>query len=170
MNIQLFNLDKTLKLFLAAYIILILAGMVSGLAYLYTTTDYTPKGTMERINGSEINVEDDFEIPEKYPKPASELFVTIHNHLLGFAAFLLPLGFIFYFNVTIKGFLKAFIMIEPMFGAIITFGSMWLIRFVHPYFAYLTIISSLLIYACFFTMAAVCLYELLIKKDKGIYV
>ncbi|MBE2281342.1 MAG: hypothetical protein IAE91_13200, partial [Ignavibacteriaceae bacterium] len=61
MNIQLFNLDKTLKLFLAAYIILILAGMVSGLAYLYTTTDYTPKGTMERINGSEINVEDDFE-------------------------------------------------------------------------------------------------------------
>ena len=48
---------------------------------------------------------------------------------------------------------------------IITFLSLWLIRFINTSFAYLVILSSTLMYLCWFVMIGVAMYELILKKD-----
>ena len=84
-NKKLFLLDKKLKQFLLAFIITLTFGVSIGLSYLYYTTKYLPSQAVERYNGSEVNEAEEFDIPENYPKPVSELFITTHNHVLVFS-------------------------------------------------------------------------------------
>jgi len=163
-DLKLYLLPKGVKLFLAAFTILLSCAVATGLIFLYQTTSYKPDQAVEHFNGSEAGTTEEFEIPEKYEKPVSELLISTHNHLFGFAFIFLALGGIFWFNSTISGFWKSFFMVEPLFSTLFTFGGIWLVRFVHPGFIYLTAISSTLIYISFLVMAAVVLYELLWKK------
>lgn len=121
--------------------------------------------SVEHINGSEPTQDSDFEIPEKYAKPVSELLITTHNHFFGFAFIFLALGTIFYFNSTITGIWKGLLITEPLFSTLFTFGGIWLVRYIHPGFIYLTVVSSTLIYLSFAVMVSVILYELLWKKS-----
>jgi len=165
MSYKLFEFDKTLKNFLIAILFVLTTGLGTGLIYLSYTTNYTPKGTAERFNGTKIEQEiNDFDIPENYPKPISEMLLTTHNHILGFSFIFFITGLIFYFNSVITGFWKSFLLIEPIISIVITFGSIWLIRFVHEDFVYLTILSSTILYLSFFIMAGVSAYELKFKK------
>ncbi len=166
MNIKLHQLPKDYKIFLAAFIILLTFAVLTGLAFLYHTTNYEPNSAVEHFNGSEPTKDSDFEIPEKYAKPVSELLITTHNHFFGFAFIFLALGTIFYFNSTITGFWKGLLITEPLFSTLFTFGGIWLVRYIHPGFIYLTVISSTLIYLSFALMTGVVLYELLIKKER----
>jgi hypothetical protein len=133
-----------------------------GLVFLGTSTDYSLGGTVENIRGSET--EGEFDIPEHYPKAITDLLITTHNHIMGFAFLILSVGIIFYFNSTINGFWKYLIMIEPLISSVVTFGSLWLVRFVHPEFIWLTVISSMLLYIFLFLMMAACIYELKFKS------
>jgi hypothetical protein len=163
MNIKLYLIDKQLKILLSVYLIVITIGVSIGLVYLKTTTSMTPKGTVERFNGSNIE-SDQLDIPESYPKPVSELLLTTHNHILGLAFIFLSAGFIFYFNSIVNGVFKTVLMVEPLLSVIITFGSIWLIRFVDQAFVYLTFFSSLLMYLGFYTIVLINLFELLFRK------
>ncbi len=98
-------------------------------------------------------------------KPISEMLITTHNHILGFSFIFFITGMIFYFNSIISGFWKSFLLIEPTISIVITFGSIWLMRFVHEDFVYLTILSSVILYLSFFIMAGVSAYELKFKKS-----
>ncbi|MDX1372990.1 MAG: hypothetical protein R3321_10995, partial [Nitrososphaeraceae archaeon] len=81
MNVNLFELDSTLKKFLSAFIIVLSIGVTVGLIYLNYTTNFSTEGAVTRIQGSsESEPNDDFDIPEFYPKPVSELLITTHNH------------------------------------------------------------------------------------------
>ena len=165
MSFNLFELDKTLKYFLIAILFVLTTGLVVGLIYLNYTTNYSPKGAAQRFNGTNIEFEmNDIDIPENYPKPISEMLITTHNHILGFSFIFFITGIIFYFNSIINGFWKSFLLIEPTISIVITFGSIWLMRFVHKDFVYLTILSSAVLYLSFFIMAGVSAYELKFKK------
>jgi hypothetical protein len=163
MNIKLTELDAGLKNFLFYYLVTVIIGILVGLIFLGVSSEYTPEGTVEHIRASEA--ESDFDIPEKYPKAAADLLITTHNHILGFAFIILSVGLIFYFNSIIKGVWKYIIMIEPLISSVVTFGSIWLVRFVDPGFIWLTIASSLLLYLFLFVMIFVCMYELKFKKS-----
>ena len=165
MNYKLYEFDKTLKNFLVAILFVLTTGLGVGLIYLNYTTNYSPKGAAQRFNGTNIEFEmDDIDIPENYPKPISEMLITTHNHILGFAFIFFITGLIFYFNSIINGFWKSFLLIEPTISIVITFGSIWLMRFVHEDFVYFTILSSAILYLSFFIMAGVSAYELKFKK------
>lgn len=165
MNIELRQLDKNIKLFLISFLILLTFGVTIGLVYLYYTTNYSVSGAVTRFNGSEVN-EENFEIPDSYPKPLSEMLVTTHNHLIAFALIFLSLGSIFYFNSTIKGFWKLFFMVEPLLSTIITFSSIWAVRFISTHFIYLIVLSSFMIYFSFYIMVSTCIYDLTFNKKK----
>jgi len=166
MSYKLFEFDKTLKNFLIAILFVLTTGLGTGLIYLSYTTNYTPKGTAERFNGTNIEQGiNDFDIPENYPKPISEMLLTTHNHILGFSFIFFITGLIFYFNSIINGFWKSFLLIEPIISIVITFGSIWLVRFVHEDFVYLTILSSSILYLSFFIMVGVSAYELKFKNE-----
>ena len=167
MSSKLFEMDKILKNFLIAILFVLTTGLVTGLIYLNYTTDYTPKGTIQRYNGTDIEQEmDDFDIPENYPKPISEMLITTHNHILGFSFIFFITGLIFYFNSIINGFWKSFLLIEPPISIVITFSSIWLMRYLHEDFVYLTIFSSIILYLSFFFMASVSVYEMKFKRIK----
>lgn len=163
MKLKLYQLEKSLKLLLASFVFALSVGVAIGLAFLYYTTNYTPEGTITRFNGSQTV--DEFEIPEQYPKPVSELLITTHNHIIGFSLIFISLGIIFYFNSIIAGWWKMFFMIEPFVSTVISFGAIWGIRYIDPAFVYVTVISAVLIYISYGVMAGVTLYELLFKKD-----
>ena len=159
---QLNKLETGLKNFLFYYLVVITIGILVGLVFLGSTTNYSPGGTVEHISGSEQD--DDFDIVESYPKAASDLLITTHNHIMGFAFLILSVGVIFYFNSSITGFWKNLLMIEPLISSVVTFGSIWLIRFIHHEFIWLTIVSSVLLYLSLFIMIGISMYELKFKN------
>ena len=162
-KIRLYQLPSKFKLLLLLTVINLTAGVGIGLYYVANTTQLSPEGTTEHFSGSEINEE--FDIPEKYPKPISELLTTTHNHIISMTFIFFILGGIFYFNSIITGFWKSFIIAEPFISIITTFGGLWLMRFCHPAFVYLVIPSGILMYLCFFAMAGINIYELTLKKE-----
>ena len=161
-NILLHQLPAKLKLLLLLTVVNLTVGVGIGLYYVANTTELSPAGTAEHFSGSEIDTE--FNIPEKYPKPISELLITTHNHILSLTLIFLVIGGIFYFNSTITGGLKTFLIAEPFISILTTFGGIWLIRFVHPTYVYLVIPSGILMYTCYFIMAGLLFYELGLKK------
>lgn len=157
------DLEKNIKYFLVAFLITITAGIFTGLSYIYYTTNIAADSISERYAGSVV--EEDYEIPENFPKSIENMIQTTHEHVNSFAIISFMIGMIFYFNSIINGKLKAFLMIEPFLSTIITFLSLWLIRFINTSFAYLVILSSTLMYLCWFVMIGIAMYELILKKD-----
>lgn len=165
MNIKLYQLDKVLKKFIAAFVIVLSIGVIMGLTYLSQTTNYSPNKAIERFNGTQVNSEtENFDIPDSYPKPISEMLITTHNHIIGFSLIIFSVGIIFYFNSILSGFWKLFLMIEPLVSTIVTFGSIWGMRYISKEFVYLAAISSILLYISLFSMISIILYELNFKK------
>lgn len=145
------------------FVFVLTLGVSVGLVYLKFTTNMTSTGTVERYNGS-VTDSDEFEIAEKYPKQINELLLTTHNHVITFSLIFFSLGLVFYFNSIIKGFWKNFLILEPFLSTIITFLSIWGIRYIDSIFVYVTIVSAILMYISFYVMSLVSLYELILKR------
>ena len=162
---RLYELPRKLKLLCFLTVFNITVGLGVGLYYVGYTTQYSPSGTSEHFAGSMIS--DDFDIPDKYPKPISELLNTTHTHVISMTFIFLIIGGIFYFNSIITGSMKTILIIEPFISIIVTFGGIWLVRFIHPGFSYLVILSGILMYLSFIIMASTIFYELSIKSSRS---
>lgn len=156
------ELDRTAKIFLAFFLSTMQLGILIGIGYIYFTTNLNPQGTIEHYNGSEV-IED--EIPEEYPKSLESMILNTHAHVNSFAIISLLIGAIFYFNSIINNSFKLFLLIEPFISIIITFSSMWLMRYVNDSFVYVLIVSSLLMYICWSAMILISLYEVTKKTN-----
>ena len=162
---RLYELPDKLKLLCFVTVFNITIGVGVGLYYVGYTTQYSPSGTSEHFAGSQIS--DDFDIPDKYPKPFSELLNTTHTHVISMTFIFIITGGIFFFNSLITGSIKTFLIVEPFISIIVTFGGIWLVRFIHPGFSYLVILSGILMYLSFFIMASTIFYELSIKPSQS---
>ena len=160
-NFHLKDLENDLKYFLIIFLATLGIGIFVGLSYVYLTTEMTPTGTVDRFNGSEVL---ENEIPEEFPKPIESMVLTTHDHVLNFAMISFLIGIIFYFNSQIIGRMKLFLMIEPFISTIITFGSLWLMRYTNDIFIYLVILSAIAMHICWYVMIGTCILEL-IKKN-----
>ena len=161
-KIKLYQLSRVIKILLMLTVLNLTAGVSIGLYYVSNTTHLSLEGTAEQFRGS--SVDNNFDIPEKFPKPISELLTTTHNHIISMTFIFFIMGGIFYFNSIITGFWKTFFIAEPFFSILATFGGIWLIRFIHSSFSYLVMVSGVLMYLSFFIMAGAIIYELSSKK------
>ena len=161
-KIKLYQLPRAIKLLLMLTVLNLSVGVGIGLYYVSNTTQLSPEGTTEQFRGS--SVDNNFDIPEKFPKPISELLTTTHNHIISMTFIFFIMGGIFYFNSIITGCWKSFFIAEPFFSILATFGGIWLIRFIHSSFSYLVMVSGILMYLSFFIMAGTIIYELSRKK------
>tara|TARA_Y100000590_G_scaffold331461_1_gene376620 strand:- start:1913 stop:2404 length:492 start_codon:yes stop_codon:yes gene_type:complete len=159
-NFFLKDLEQNIKHFITMFLIAITCGILTGLSYIYYTTNIAADSITERYAGSDV---EDYEIPENFPKSLENMIQTTHEHVNSFSIITFILGLIFYFNSIINGKWKAFIMIEPFLSTLITFLSLWMIRYIDTSFAYLVIASSGLMYICWFIMISISMYELLKK-------
>lgn len=139
-------------------------GVSLGLVFLFHTTSYSKSVTTERLIENKENIEEDFGINESKSKSTGELLMTTHNHILGFSFIFFFVGAIFYFNSIIKGFWKMFLIIEPLISTVLSFGSMWAVRFWGEGFIYVTIISAIVMYLSYFIMVSVSIFELNLKR------
>ncbi len=163
-SIKLYKLEKDLKKFIALFIIALTLGVSLGLYYLFQTTSFSKENISQRYGSSEIIVDEDFGIPEQSGKSLSEVLMTIHNHIISFSIFFFIVGILFYFNSVVDGILKKIVLFEPMFSIVISFGSILGMKVISGNLVYLTIISAVLMYFCFYFMVTVIIYELLIKQ------
>ena len=162
---KLYEFPNKLKLLCFLTVFNITVGVGVGLYYVGYTTQYSSIGTSEHFAGSKVS--DDFDIPDKYPKPISELLNTTHTHVISMTFIFLIIGGIFYFNSIITGSMKIILIVEPFISIMATFGGIWLIRFIHSGFSYLVILSGILMYMSFFIMAITIFYELLVKPSSS---
>lgn len=161
-KIKLAELPSTLKYFLLSVLFAMLIGLNVGIVYLSQTTQLSPQGTLERFNGSGDGHE--YGLDESYPKPIEEMLITTHSHIISFSLMLFVAGIIFYFSGMKDGFFKKLLLIEPPLSAVISFGSIWGLRFIHPSFIYLTIASAILLYSSLYFMILYSMKDLLIKR------
>tara|TARA_X000001036_G_scaffold367218_1_gene352339 strand:- start:2947 stop:3447 length:501 start_codon:yes stop_codon:yes gene_type:complete len=162
-KLELKNLPQNIKYLLSIFLVSMALGILTGLVYVYMTTNMNTVGITERFNGSEVI---DNEIPVNYPKPIENMILTTHNHLVNFSFISLILALIFYFNTIVNGWIKTIVMVEPFIGTIIMFSSMWLMRYVDSNFSYLIIFSSIITYSMWFLMISISIYDLN-KKDRN---
>ena len=159
MKNKLNQLNKNLKFLLASYLLVLGIGVTTGIIYVGITTSMTLEGTIEQYTGND----DDWE--PKQTKEFVDLISHAHQHIITFSFIFLSIGLIFIRNSIIKNPLKLFLIIEPFFSIIITFGGFFILRYLTPNFVYIIIISSTLMYACFYIMMFISLYDLLIKNE-----
>ena len=164
-NYQLNQLNPEIKKLLSLFIFVLTIGVGVGLIYLSTTASSKFSGIEEHYNGSVV--EDEFDIPVRYPKTINNLLLTTHNHLLSLSLIFLSIGLIFSFNSIISGKLKWFFIYEPFFSIIFTFGGIWGLRFISSNFLWIIAISGSLMYLIYFLMAIICMYELLFKNPQS---
>jgi len=163
-NIKLKDLDTNLKYLILAFLFTLGVGITTGLIYINYTTEISLSGTIEQYRGSEVS---EYDIPEKFPKEFEDMILTTHEHITSFAIISFLIGFIFYFNSIILGKLKLFLIIEPFISTILTFLSMWLMRYINESFVYILIPSSFIMYVCWYIMIFVCIYELAVKVKQS---
>ena len=159
MNLQ--TLDKNLKKILIYYLITLGVGFSLGVLYVYLNSEFSASGMIEQYLGNN----DEWE--PKLPKTLQDLVSHTHEHITMFSIIFLSLGLIFLYNNTIKGFWKRFLMLEPFVSIIITFGGFFMIRYVTTSFSYIIMISSLLMYICFYVMLFISLYELIVLNKEN---
>ena len=168
-NFYLKDLNNDAKYILVSFLITISIGILVGMLYVLYTTDNKPKGIIEHYKGTEeINYDDWDDYLDRLPKTEKylhDMLETTHTHIISFSIISILLGAIFYFNSIIGGKLKLFLIIEPFISTIITFSSLWIMRYFNESFVYLVMFSAGLMYPCWYTMIFTSIYELIFKKN-----
>ena len=164
------SLDKNIKKIIIYYLITLGVGFSLGVLYVYLNSEFSYPGMIEQYLGNEEQEEmrwDDPTYEYKTAKTLKDLVSHTHEHITMFSLIFVSLGFIFSFNSTIKGFWKSFLILEPFVSIILTFGGFFIIRYMSAQFSYIIMISSALMYICFYVMLFTCLYELFFLKKQN---
>jgi len=163
------KLDRPLKLMVLFFTLVLTFGFITGLIYLSTTSGIKPDTVLERYNGSNdvygVDEDDDFDIPDHFPKPVADLLVTTHGHVIQFALIYFLIGGLFFFNSRIRGWLRTFLILEPFVSTLVTFAGLWIMRFLSPEFVYLVMLSSILMYICYFIMTTIIILDCFSSSD-----
>ena len=161
------TLDNNIKKLVIYYLITLGVGFSLGVFYVYLNSEFSSSGMVEQYLGNEDQEELRWDDPYYDYKPAKtlkDLVSHTHEHITMFSIIFISLGFIFSYNSIIFGFWKNFLILEPFISIVITFGGFFIIRYISSEFSYVIMLSSLLMYICFYVMLFICLYELLLKK------
>ncbi|MBC8345592.1 MAG: hypothetical protein ISR82_05650 [Candidatus Marinimicrobia bacterium] len=146
-----------MKILIAVFVAVMTIGVTLGLIYIGVNTDYTPAGTQSYYAGDDVT--SDFEIPEQYPKSIEALLLTTHTHVIAFSIIFFIMGGLLFFTDRLSKKWKLFFMIEPIISTMVTFGSFFAIRYIHPNFVYITMVSGVLMYGSFYIISFIILRE-----------
>ena len=153
--------DRTLRLFLTAFLLLLTTGYAIGLLFVDHSTSGTPGGISEQFRGTP---EDAQVVELKYAKSVNEMYIFLHNHILSLALVFFAVGSIFYFSSIVSERWKSFLLVEPFIAVGTTFGGIWLMRFVSEHFSWLVMFSGISMVGCYVAMVALILKELWLRE------
>ena len=156
--------NDQVKMLILAFSICLVVGVTIGLIYVYETESTSAAGTIEHYRGSDVT--GDFDIPDKYPKTFEGMLLTTHTHVIAFAIIFLILGLLWAMNSIVVGWWKLFFLVEPFVSVLITFLSLWGIRYVSDSFSYISMVFGILTYTSFYLMAWIILLDLLNRQKR----
>ena len=152
---------KYVKLFIASFVVVLSIGYSTGLLFVRQTQSVSPDGIEQNYLGNE-NIENVKVM--KFEKGAREMLTIIHTHILS-------MSFIFFFlggllaMTSIPKRWKAFLMIEPFFSILITFGGIYFMWMGVIWLKYIVMLSGVLMTLAYFVSAGVVLYECFKNKN-----
>jgi len=152
---------KYVKLFIASFVVVLSIGYSTGLLFVRQTQSVSPDGIEQNYLGNE-----DIENVKvmKFEKGAREMLTIIHTHILS-------MSFIFFFlggllaMTSIPKRWKVFLMIEPFFSILITFGGIYFMWMGVIWLKYIVMFSGVLMTLAYFVSAGVVLYECFKNKN-----
>lgn len=154
------TLPKELKLLIGVFIIILSIGFYSGLLFVEDTTDMEVIGIEEQYLGNEND--EDAEIM-KFKKSKKEMLTLLHNHILSMSVIFFLTGLIISITkLPIK--LKKFLMIEPFFSVLLTFGGLYLLWDGLIWMKYIVMISGMLMTLTFTAQVGIILLQVTKKQ------
>jgi hypothetical protein len=149
-------LPKEIKIFIAAFVVILSIGFFTGLLFVSQTSTTSPDGVVENYNGNEED--EDAEIM-KFKKSKREMLTIVHTHILSMSFIFFLLGGLVWFTKLPKK-LKLFLTVEPFLSVLLTFGGIYFIWSGILWMKYVVIASGFLMTTTFTISAILVLYQL----------
>lgn len=155
------TLSKEIKLLIVAFLVVLSIGFYTGLSFVNETSSVNPHGIQEQYLGNEA--EEDSAVM-KFKKSDKEMLSIAHSHILSMSIIFFLVGLIL--SITKLNYkLKLFLMIEPFFSVILTFGGIYLLWTGTLWMKYVVIFSGTLMTLSFSASVLIILVQLLhVKK------
>jgi hypothetical protein len=161
LNGSLHTFPNEIKLLIGVFIIVLSIGFYSGLLFVGETSSVQPNGIEEQYLGNET---DENATVMKFKKSEQEMLTLVHNHVLSMGVIFFLVGLILY-TTNLNKRLKLFLMIEPFFSVIFTFGGIYLLWTGILWMKYIIMISGSLMVLSF-TMSVVITFKELFKTKR----
>lgn len=155
-----YQLPKEIKLLIIAFICTLSIGFYSGISFVRSTTNANPSGIEQRYLGNE---DDENAKKMMFKKSEGEIMTTVHSHILSLSVIFFLVAIILSTTV-INQKLKLFLMIEPFFSLVLTFGGIYLLWKEIHWMKYVIMFSGFLMTATYTTSIFIILKQLLSKR------
>lgn len=148
---------KELKLLIGAFTIVLSIGFYTGILFVGETSTVNPSGIEEQYLGNES---DEDAMVMKFKKSEKQMLTLVHNHVLSMSLIFFLLGLIMLATKLNKK-LKLFIIIEPFFSVVLTFGGLYFLWTGILWMKYVVIFSGALMTFCFSLSVLIIGFQLL---------
>ncbi|TMU57216.1 hypothetical protein [Flagellimonas algicola] len=148
---------REIRLFIAAFVVVLSIGFFTGILFVKQTESTTPAGVEENYLGNE---EDESAEVMKFKKGEREMLTIVHTHILSMSFIFLLLGGLVWITRFPKNW-KLFLTIEPFFSALLTFGGIYFMWMGISWMKYLVIFSGILMTLTFSFSAGLVLLQAL---------
>lgn len=134
------TLPKELRYLIISFLLILSVGFYSSISMVRTTSTFAPQGVQENYLGNE---DDENAIEMKFKKTERQVLGMIHSHIISMSIMFLLLGF-FVSLTKLSYSLKMFLIIEPFFSVLLTFGGIYFLWCGLTIFKYVIVFSGIL--------------------------
>ncbi len=152
------NRNRLLQTIVVCYVLYVAGLWLTNTLLYFNKMSLSPSSVVEYYLGAE----DRFLQPRSY----QGLLEVSHFHFFAMGMLLLVLTHLMLF-VPISNRLKALLIVLPFLAAFLDEGSGWLVRFVHPGFAYLKITGFLLLQGSLLALMGISLWSVFAATSKN---
>lgn len=157
----LLNFPKEIKVFIAAFVVILSVGFFTGLLFVNETSSGNPAGIQENYLGNE---EDGNAEIMKFRKGEREMLTIVHTHILSMSFIFFLLGMLVWVTKLNKG-IKLFLTVEPFLSVILTFGGIYFLWKGVLWMKYVVIFSGGLMTLTFTLSSLLVLYQVCLKPS-----
>ena len=156
-----YQFPKEIKLLIVAFICTLSIGFYSGISFVRSTTNANPTGIEQRYLGNEA---DENATKMMFKKSEGEIMTTVHSHILSLSVIFFMVSLLLS-TTDIPQKMKLFLMIEPFFSLVFTFGGIYLLWKDIHFMKYVIMISGFFMTATYTASIFIILKQALKKTN-----
>jgi len=154
------SFPSEIKIFIAAFVIILSIGFYMGLLFVNETSESSLVGIEENYLGNEAD--EDAEVM-KFKKSEREMLTIVHTHILSMSLIFFLLGILVWLT-KLPQKVKLFLTVEPFVSVVLTFGGIYLLWKGILWMKYVVAFSGMLMTLTFSLSAFIILLQLIQKK------